>query len=243
VDLHLAFSTEGVESQYLVLQQGDFLNGLRGGKPVNGTVGVYRLPFWHYTTPMVAKVGMETHARRWVLMFNYELVGDNRPKRLSKGGWLMLLVRTTLGNSLIHGIGVFATEFIPVGTPVWRFCEQLDFQRTREEVSQLPALTREWMRHYGYLDFQLNTYIICVDDARFINHSRNPNICSDYSSDRFGIDVAVRNIEPNEEITADYTSFCHSEDPGLDDLMKHSEIKKESVTVLRPVSENLTVFR
>jgi uncharacterized protein len=154
----------------------------------------------------------------------------------------MLLVRTTLGNSLIHGIGVFATEFIPAGTPVWRFCEQFDFQRTREEFSQLPTLTKEWITTYGYLDYRLNTYIICVDDARFINHSKNSNLCADYSSDKFGIDVAARNIEPNEEILSDYTSYFHSEHPRLDSWMNHSEIKKESVTVLMTVSENLTMF-
>jgi hypothetical protein len=29
---------------------------------------VYRLPFWHYTTPLVAKPGAEDAARRWVLL-------------------------------------------------------------------------------------------------------------------------------------------------------------------------------
>jgi hypothetical protein len=29
---------------------------------------VYRLPFWHYTTPLAAKPGAEATARRWVLL-------------------------------------------------------------------------------------------------------------------------------------------------------------------------------
>ncbi len=33
-----------------------------------GGVTCYRLPFWHYTTPMVAKRGREEQARRWVLL-------------------------------------------------------------------------------------------------------------------------------------------------------------------------------
>ena len=33
-----------------------------------GGVTCYRLPVWHYTTPMVAKRGREGDARRWVLL-------------------------------------------------------------------------------------------------------------------------------------------------------------------------------
>jgi hypothetical protein len=29
---------------------------------------VYRLPFWHYTTPLVGRPGKEDAARRWVLL-------------------------------------------------------------------------------------------------------------------------------------------------------------------------------
>jgi hypothetical protein len=34
----------------------------------------YRLPFWHYTTPLIAKRGQEARARRWLLLgsFDYE---------------------------------------------------------------------------------------------------------------------------------------------------------------------------
>jgi hypothetical protein len=38
--------------------------------PVNtvGGVTVYRLPFWHYTTPLMARPGQDAAARRWVLL-------------------------------------------------------------------------------------------------------------------------------------------------------------------------------
>ncbi|MBI3453299.1 MAG: hypothetical protein HY057_10855, partial [Rhodospirillales bacterium] len=35
---------------------------------MTGGVTVYRLPFWHYTTPLVAKRGRARTARRWVLL-------------------------------------------------------------------------------------------------------------------------------------------------------------------------------
>ena len=33
-----------------------------------GGVTAYRLPFWHYTTPLQAKPGREGDAHRWVLL-------------------------------------------------------------------------------------------------------------------------------------------------------------------------------
>jgi hypothetical protein len=33
-----------------------------------GGITAYRLPFWHYTTPLLAKRGREDAARRWVVL-------------------------------------------------------------------------------------------------------------------------------------------------------------------------------
>ena len=34
----------------------------------SGRMTAYRLPLWHYTTPLVARRGREAEARRWVLL-------------------------------------------------------------------------------------------------------------------------------------------------------------------------------
>lgn len=83
VDVHLVFSTDAVRQQYLLLQKGAFVNDMRGGKPRNGSVSVYRLPFWHCNTPLIPKPGRDADARRWLVMANFEIIGDNRPKFLS----------------------------------------------------------------------------------------------------------------------------------------------------------------
>ena len=54
----------------------------------------------------------------------------------------MLLVRTRLGPSTIHGIGVFADEDIPRGTIVWSFNPLIDKALTDEEIEGLPALAQ-----------------------------------------------------------------------------------------------------
>ena len=58
--------------------------------------------------------------------------------------------------------------------------------------------------HYGYIDPRLNRFILCCDNARFINHSNAPNVGPDLTDDTYGIDTALRDIEPGEEITVDY---------------------------------------
>ncbi|MBX3498793.1 MAG: hypothetical protein KF889_05060 [Alphaproteobacteria bacterium] len=67
IDLHLSLSSPAVAHQWLVHARSGHLSEI---VPVHGaaTLTAYRLPFWHYTTPLVAKPGQGAKARRWVLL-------------------------------------------------------------------------------------------------------------------------------------------------------------------------------
>jgi len=71
IDLHVMLSNDAVESQWLVYEERGFLSS---GHDVSGTSGIaiYRLPFWHYTTPLVARRGREREARRWLLLGSFD---------------------------------------------------------------------------------------------------------------------------------------------------------------------------
>lgn len=73
VDFHLMFSNEGVAQQLLVYEERRFLSAARDVSDGSG-IAVYRLPFWHYTTPLTARPGHEATARRWLLLgsFSYD---------------------------------------------------------------------------------------------------------------------------------------------------------------------------
>ena len=116
----------------------------------------------------------------------------------------MLLVRTKLAASHIHGFGLFAAEFIPAHTQTWRFVPGFDIEKTTEEFAAMPAHVQEWFRFYGYFDRNLNRYICDGDDARFINHSHEPNLHIDYALDSYGVVLSLRPIQIGEELTADY---------------------------------------
>src|SRR5436305_1912497 len=119
----------------------------------------------------------------------------------------MLLVPTRLAPSAIHGFGVFAAAPIAQGTPVWRFAKGLDMEFAPDIVPTLPAHVQQFFSRYGYLDRHLQCIVLCFDDARFVNHSEAPNIATDYAQDRYGLDVALRDIAAGEEITMDYAAF------------------------------------
>ena len=63
IDLHLSLCTPGIAHQWLVYSRaGHFSEIVSVARP--STVTAYRLPFWHYTTPLVGQPA----AARWVLL-------------------------------------------------------------------------------------------------------------------------------------------------------------------------------
>ena len=71
VDLHIMFSNKAVASQLLVYEERGFLSKTHE-VAVPSSVAVYRLPFWHYTTPLLAKRGRDSDARRWLLLGSFD---------------------------------------------------------------------------------------------------------------------------------------------------------------------------
>ncbi|HKO59006.1 MAG TPA: hypothetical protein VJ276_24280 [Thermoanaerobaculia bacterium] len=71
VDLHIMFSNDAVQSQWLVYEERGFLSQSHEVAKTSG-IAVYRLPFWHYTTPLVGRPGREAEARRWLLLGSFD---------------------------------------------------------------------------------------------------------------------------------------------------------------------------
>ena len=120
----------------------------------------------------------------------------------------MLLVKTKIGQSKINGIGLFADQFIKKGTTIWKFQPGFDLRIDNDELSKLSESAKEQFLKYAYLNHDSHKYILCFDDARFFNHSDEPNSIDVASpDDEEGLDVAGKDIEKGEELTCNYKDF------------------------------------
>lgn len=115
----------------------------------------------------------------------------------------MLLVQTKLRISKLHGIGLFAAQFIPKGTTTWKYVPGLDKTYTEKDIERMTPPAREQFLKYSYYDKRLRKFVLCFDDQRFINHdSATPNI---QSTPR--MDIAARDIQDGEELTCNYNHY------------------------------------
>jgi len=116
----------------------------------------------------------------------------------------MLLVKTYLDKSPIHGLGVFAAERIPKGTKIWRFVEGFDRCYTAKQFAKLPKAARDFLKDYAYrVDGEI---LFTVDNDHHMNHADKPNTVL-----RSGYAIAAKTIAKGAEITNDYREF----DPAL----------------------------
>jgi len=113
----------------------------------------------------------------------------------------MLQVKTKLDKSSIHGIGLFADQFIPKGTIIFKE-SNLTVKFELDQYDSFDGPTKEYIKHYCYL---LGDVWRCsLDNDRFMNHSSNPNT----EEPSHEITLARFDIYPGEEITCDYNKIC-----------------------------------
>ncbi len=118
----------------------------------------------------------------------------------------MLMVPTYIKQSSIQGMGLFAASPIKKGEIIWKYVPSLDFGLTQEQVDALPEYAKKTFLNYCYVDAEIGLHILCFDDARFMNHSDQPNTTQlPNDVDSQGYTVATRDIDKDEELTCDYT--------------------------------------
>jgi SET domain-containing protein len=121
-------------------------------------------------------------------------------------------------NSPVHGLGAFALRHIRKGT---RIVEYLGERVSHQEADR---------RYESKEANDAHTFLFIVDsrividagvdgnEARFLNHSCNPNCESVIEKRRVYIE-AVRDIEPGEEMTYDYQIQREEDDPpGIEEV-------------------------
>ncbi|HEX4242666.1 MAG TPA: SET domain-containing protein-lysine N-methyltransferase [Steroidobacteraceae bacterium] len=121
-------------------------------------------------------------------------------------------------HSPIHGYGVFASRRIPKGATVIEYLgERISHARVDERYEDKAADDG----HTFLFTVDARTVIdagVNGNEARFINHSCDPNCESSIVRRRVFID-AIRTIEPGEELSYDYSIGRDEDDePNVDEI-------------------------
>lgn len=120
----------------------------------------------------------------------------------------MMLVRTRVAPSAIHGMGLFAVDAIPAGTPVWRFEPGFDQEISPEQFVALPEQAQAHICWFAYQDAATGAWILSGDHTCFMNHADRPNTgASAEAKPPVTTTVALRDIAAGEELTCDYRAF------------------------------------
>ena len=119
----------------------------------------------------------------------------------------MLLIKTRVAPSAIHGLGLFADEVIPRGTPIWRFEPEFDREFSPEQFAALPPEAQVHLRWFAYVDKDSGGRVLSGDHCCFMNHAPSPNTGAAANSLPPITTVALRDIAVGEELTCDYRAF------------------------------------
>lgn len=115
----------------------------------------------------------------------------------------MLLVKTTIKPSIIAGLGCFADEFIKKDTIIWQFDPMMDKIFTEEQYKALSKREQEYIDTYAFVCE--GEYFLCIDNARFMNHSSMFFNTYEHGSEQ--LTLASRDILPGEELLSNYENF------------------------------------
>lgn len=112
----------------------------------------------------------------------------------------MLVVKTKLKEITSKGIGLVADQAIKKGQSVWVFNPIIDIKVHKEDI---PKEAQDFFDTYA-VDIGEEFVFLNTDNARFTNHSDNPNM---KSLGRFLDNVALRDIQAGEELTINYNEI------------------------------------
>lgn len=96
------------------------------------------------------------------------------------------------------GYGVVATKLIPAGTITW-ILDKLDREFSPLEFQNLEPIYQSILDTYTFRNNKGNL-ILCWDNGRYVNHSFNSNCLTT----AYDFEIAIRDINPGEQITDDY---------------------------------------
>ncbi len=112
----------------------------------------------------------------------------------------MLTVKTKLKEIEEKGIGLIANQEIKKGQSTWVYNPIVDIKVNKKDI---PKFAEDFFNTYS-VDINEDFVILNTDNARFTNHSNNPNT---KSLGLYKDNIALKDIKIGEEITIDYNEI------------------------------------
>lgn len=128
------------------------------------------------------------------------------------------------------GYGVVAKKFIPKGTITWAL-DELDREFTPKQFENMDDSYKEILEFYSFRN-NLGNYVLCWDNARFVNHSFNSNCLTT----AYDFEIAIRDIQAGEQLTDDY-GYLNISEPfrGIDEGTKRKVVYPDDLLRYAPV--------
>lgn len=131
------------------------------------------------------------------------------------------------------GYGVVATKLIPKGTITW-VQDDFDQEFTKEEFDKMSPHYQSVLKFYSFRNKKGN-FVLCWDIGRFVNHSFKSNCLTT----AYDFEVAIRDIQPGEQLTDDY-GYLNIEEPfrGIDERTKRKVVYPNDLEKYHTVWDN-----
>lgn len=111
----------------------------------------------------------------------------------------LLLIEHYVAPSPVHGLGVFAVNFVSKGTKVWVVHPVIDRVIPISDLKGLPNHVVKRVEMHGEFLPHLDSFRLGFDGAQFLNHCDEPDLV-----DRGDEMFATRDIIAGEELYCDY---------------------------------------
>lgn len=128
------------------------------------------------------------------------------------------------------GYGVVAKKFIPKGTITWAL-DEFDREFTPKQAHEMDKTYQDILEFFSFRNNQGN-YVLCWDNARFVNHSFNSNCLTT----AYDFEIAIRDIQAGEQLTDDY-GYLNISEPfrGVDEGTKRKVVYPDDLVRYAPV--------
>lgn len=127
----------------------------------------------------------------------------------------MMRVENYIDKSSFHGIGLFSKRCIKRGTIVWEYHPDIDISFKPDKwiqlIESLDPHSATAIRKYAYKEN--DHYVVCIDNAQFMNHSENDFNVS--NGDDSSIMIATKLIQPGDELLCNYFTCFDSDDENI----------------------------